>query len=355
MPFYRRLKYSLGFTIPLAAFLSVYLGGIWSWLTPVYGFLVVPLAELLLPQNTGNLNSAEEELAKNDRWYDRVLYLNVPVQYAVLIYFLYTVSHRVLSNLELAGMIVSMGICCGVIGINVAHELGHRKNRTEQFMAKALLLTSLYMHFIIEHNKGHHKRVSTEEDPSSARYNEPIYFFYPRTIFGSLRSAWKIQSDELHAAQKNVISIHNALLIFFIIELITVTAVLIVFGGLAMLAFLSAALIGILLLESVNYIEHYGLRRQKTGAAQYERVQPWHSWNSDFVLGRLVLYELTRHSDHHYLASRKYQILRHMEEAPQLPAGYPAMIILSLIPPVFFGIMNPRIKKIQQLHSKTPL
>lgn len=353
MRFIRIAKYLAGFSIPLTAFLSIYLGGIWTYLTPVYAFILVAGIEILLPVNPNNLALAEEEIVKKDKWYDLLLYLNVPVQYAILYYFLFAINNFGYNWWELAGATISMGICCGVIGINVAHELGHRKNKFEQFLAKSLLLSSLYMHFIIEHNKGHHKKVSTDEDPASAVLNESIYLFFLRTIFGSIRSAWKIEVKELTERNKNIYSLDNQMLLFAFIEIGFTSLIYFWFGTLPVFLFLVAALFGILLLESVNYVEHYGLRRRKLASGNYERVQPWHSWNSDHVLGRMILYELTRHSDHHYLASRKYQVLRHMDEAPQLPAGYPAMIILSLLPPVFFKIMNPRVKKIMAQHEIT--
>lgn len=343
----RILKYLAGYTIPLAVVLSIYLNGIYVFLAPVYAFVFLPFLELIIPVNKKNFSAMEEEMAKKDKWYDLMLYLHVPIQFGVLGYFLWTVNNGHFAAWELTGMILSMGISCGVIGINVAHELGHRKSKFEQLLAKLLLLSTLYMHFIIEHNKGHHKNVSTRNDPSSARLNEPVYTFYFRTIFGSIASAFHIQNKELAAKGKSFLNVHNELLWFAIIEIAFIITIAVAFSWLTVALYLPAALIGILLLESVNYIEHYGLSRQQTEQGNYERVQPWHSWNSNHVIGRVVLYELTRHSDHHYLASRKYQILRHFDDAPQLPAGYPAMIILSLIPPLYFAIMNPLVAKTQ--------
>ena len=340
-------KYLAGYSIPLTAFLSIYQHGVYAFLTPVFAFGFLPFIELIIPVNKKNLSAVEKELAKNDKIYDWILYLHVPVQYGILGYFLYTITNVQLAGYEIAGLILSMGTCCGVIGINVAHELGHRKAKSAQFLAKMLLLTSLYMHFIIEHNKGHHKNVSTESDPSSARLNEPLYLFYFRTILGTVRSAWEIQLKELQQDKKSFFSLQNEMLIFQFVQILFLVIIYFTFSLKALVCFIPAAFVGILLLEAVNYIEHYGLRRNKTANNIYERVQPWHSWNSDHVIGRVVLYELTRHSDHHYSASRKYQILRHSDEAPQLPAGYPAMILLALIPPVYFKIMNPMISKIQ--------
>lgn len=347
----RYLKYVLGYTLPALAITAFVSGGWWVWLTPVYAFVFIPFVELLFKPDAKNLSQLEEEVAKEDVVYDVLLYGHVFLQYFVMYLYLHTISTQTLSLNEQIGMLATMGICCGVIGINVAHELGHRNTWWEQRMAQALLLTSLYMHFFIEHNKGHHKNVSTPHDPSSARYNEPIYLFFPRTIFGTLRSAYSIQQTIQKSKGKGFISPDNTLLRFWIIEAVAILAVLWIFGWVVMLFFVGAAVIGFLLLESVQYIEHYGLSRQYKASGLYERVMPWHSWNSDHILGRVVLYELTRHSDHHYLASRKYQILRHQETAPQLPAGYPAMILLAFVPPLFFKIMNPRVQTILAAHA----
>jgi len=207
------------------------------------------------------------------------------------------------------------------------------------------LLSSLYMHFFIEHNKGHHKNVATPEDPSSARLGEPVYLFYFRTICYSYLSAWKIANREMEKKNKPVLSLENEMIQIHIIEIGFVLLIAFLFGLKILIYFLMAAFIGILLLETVNYIEHYGLSRKQIANGKYERAMPMHSWNSDHVIGRLMLFELSRHSDHHYLASRKYQLLRYHEESPQMPTGYPGMMILSLIPPAWFYVMNKKIKK----------
>jgi len=241
-----------------------------------------------------------------------------------------------------------MGLLCGTFGINIGHELGHRVNRFEQVLAKASLLTSLYMHFFIEHNKGHHKKVATPEDPGSARYNEAIYLFYCRTIFFSYLSAWKIGNA---AARKNGYPKwhwKNEMVQAHLVQGLFVLCIYIFAGTLVTGYFLVAAFIGILLLETVNYIEHYGLQRRPMVEGGYERAMPWHSWNSNHLLGRLMLFELSRHSDHHYMASRKYQVLQHHPGAPQLPTGYPGSMLLAMLPPAWFYIMNRRIKALKK-------
>jgi len=344
----RAIKYLSPFIIFLGAWHAFEVTGWQVWLPLVWAWICIPVAELFINPDPANMTAAEEELARKDRTYDYLLYLIVILQYIMLVKFLFSMKSTSLSPVDIAGRIWVMGLLCGIFGINVAHELGHRVNRFEQFLAKSLLLTSLYMHFFTEHNKGHHKRVATPEDPSSARYGEMLYLFYFRTIFFSYLSAWHIANEELRKKDKPVISLHNEMIQCHLIQLALIATIYFIFGWLICLYFIAAAGIGILLLETVNYIEHYGLQRKPSGEGTYERAMPEHSWNSDHIIGRLMLFELSRHSDHHYLASRKYQILRHHDQAPQMPTGYPGMMLLALVPPLWFWLMN---KKIRQLES----
>ena len=342
---FRALKYLIPLVLFIGAIRSFHTTGFEVWLPLLLAWLLIPLAELLIKADAENLDKAEEELVRADKTYDLILYLIVPLQFVALFFFLKNINDPALQWYDIAGRIWVMGLLCGVFGINVGHELGHRVNVFEQTLAKMLLLTSLYMHFYIEHNKGHHKHVATPHDPSSARYGEWVYAFYFRSVIFSYLSAWHIASDEKRKKGKAVFSIFNEMLLFQLIQFALLALLFFVFGWQATLYFIVAAIIGFLLLETVNYIEHYGLQRKSTGDGKYERALPAHSWNSDHVVGRLFLFELSRHSDHHYLASRKYQVLRHHDDAPQMPTGYPGMILLALIPPVWFWVMNKRIKK----------
>ena len=320
------------------------------WMPMCWAWILVPAAELFITPDPVNMSAAEEELAKQDRRYDLMLYVTVIIQYFLLYVFLEGIASDALSFSDRLGRIFAMGLLCGIFGINVAHELGHRVDRFEQTLAKALLLTSLYMHFFTEHNKGHHKRVATPEDPSSARYGEPVYTFYVRTIVMSYLSAWHIANEECRKKRGTALSPHNEMIQFQFLQIAFVVVIGWYFGSSALLAFLGAAFMGMLMLETVNYIEHYGLQRKLGSSGQYERAMPHHSWNSDHVVGRLMLFELSRHSDHHYLASRKYQILRHHDNAPQMPTGYPGMMLLALVPPLWLSIMHKKIKGWQQAH-----
>lgn len=343
----RFLKYILPFLFFFGAWRSFNSFGWTIWLPVITAFFIIPVLELFIKPDSSNMNVAEEEMARKNTLYDVLLYFVVTFQYFALYQFLVSMKSDSLVWYETAGRIAVMGLLCGTFGINVGHELGHRVNRLEQTLAKALLLTSLYMHFFTEHNKGHHKRVATPEDPSSARYGEPVYTFYFRTIIMSYLSAWHIANDEVKKKGKAVLSLYNEMIQFQLIQVVFVGVIWYFFGGMVTVYFLAAALIGILLLETVNYIEHYGLQRQQIAEGKYERALPVHSWNSDHVIGRIMLFELSRHSDHHYMASRKYQVLRHHDNSPQMPTGYPGMIILSLVPPLWFYVMNERIKKNQ--------
>lgn len=344
---FRAFKYASPFIIYIGSFRAFMVTGWEIWLPLLWAWVIIPLAELFIKPSPANMSAAEEELAKKDKTYDILLYLVVPLQYVALWFFLQSMSQE-MTVVDTIGRIWVMGMLCGVFGINVGHELGHRSTVFEQTLAKMLLLTSQYMHFFIEHNKGHHKRVATPEDPSSARYGEWVYGFYFRSIVFSYFSAWKIAAKDVRKKRKPVFSLHNEMIQFSIFQLLFIGVIYYFFGWLITFYYLLAAVIGILLLETVNYIEHYGLQRKAIGEGKYERAMPVHSWNSDHVIGRIMLFELSRHSDHHYLASRKYQVLRHHDDSPQMPTGYPGMMLLSLIPPAWFFVMNRKIKSMKQ-------
>ena len=340
----KSLKYLSVFTLPALVLLSFYSHGWLSFLPLLYIFAFLPLLELFTQPDQRNHAPEQEEQLLGRRLYDFILYAAVPVQYSLLFLFFFRIQEPGLDGLSLTGRITAMGLMCGVFGINVAHELGHRSSKHEQWMAQALLLTSLYMHFFIEHNRGHHKNASTPEDPSTARKNESVYAFWLRSGGSSYISAWRLEKERLRKKGMPALHWHNQMLRFQLIQLVSILTVGLTFGPVGLGSFLAAAVMGMLLLETVNYIEHYGLLRKAMESGRYERVMPQHSWNSNHPIGRLMLFELSRHSDHHYKASRKYQILRHHEQSPQMPTGYPGMMVLSLLPPLWFRLMNPKIE-----------
>lgn len=345
----RYIKYLFSYLSLAIAYVGMLQGGWKVWLLVVYGFVLVPLIELFFKGSMFNFSEEEEKQFVNDKLFDWIIYLSVPLHYGLLVLFCFSISPE-MPWWEMLGYVFTLGLSCGVYGINVAHELGHRLKKSEQWMAKSLLLTSQYMHFFIEHNRGHHQRVSTDEDPASSRFNEPVYLFWVRSIVFSYVSAWELEHFRLEKMGLKKWSLQNEMIVFTLIQIAFIALIFILFGGFVTVCYLGSALIGVLLLETVNYIEHYGLRR-KQGEHGYHKVLPIHSWNSNHPLGRIILFELSRHSDHHYRANRKYQILRYHGESPQMPTGYPGMMVLSLFPPVWFMVMNPRVKKLQATHS----
>lgn len=339
------LKYLAAFTIPLVALVGLTFRGYLTWATLFYAFGVIPFLEVVFPENPSNLTSEEVKSKLKQQFFDWLLYLNLPLVYGILGYGIYTVLTYELYSSEFIGIIFTVGIVLGVNGINVAHELGHRQNTNERFIGKALLLPSFYMHFYIEHNFGHHLHAATPEDPATARYNQSVFSFWFTSIFRQYVGAWNIQKKQIKLQNLSFFSIKNDMLWFTLFQSAYLITVFLLFGGKVLSFCLFSGVVGFLLLETVNYIEHYGLLRLKTSSGRYERVQEAHSWNSNHIIGRIVLYELTRHSDHHYKSSKKYQILSCHEESPQLPFGYPTSMLIALVPPLWFRIMNKRIPK----------
>lgn len=339
------LKYLAAFTIPAVAFISLSLKGYYTFLTPIYAFIVLPILEILLPENNEVYDPETIGKKAKNPVFDWLLLLNIPIVYCILVYAVIIVYAIDLRAFELIGITLSTGIVLGVNGINVGHELGHRQGSWQRFLGKLLLLPSLYMHFYVEHNFGHHLHVATKEDPATAKYNQNVYAFWVTSIFGQYFSAWRIQLKLLKQQSLSFFSIKNDMFWYIFIQLGYLFVVYFFFSFHGLLFSVSAAIVGMLLLETVNYIEHYGLVRKKTNSGRYERVREIHSWNSNHVIGRIVLYELTRHSDHHYKSSKKYQVLECHEESPQMPFGYPTSMVLSLFPFIWFKIMNKRIPK----------
>lgn len=337
------LKYLVAYSIPVSAIIGLNLLGYWSYFTPVFAFVLIPIFEILLPLQPKNISEKDREVKSKSYFFDLLLLLNIPFVYGILGWFLWSLQYNNYTNLELIGLIFSVGIVLGSNGINVAHELGHRKSTWEKMAGKFLLLPSLYMHFYIEHNFGHHLNAATKEDPASAKYNQSVYSFWFTSISRQYFSAWKIQKGLLKNESLTFFSIKNDMLWYVVFQALYLGAIYFFLGIQIMLIAVVIAIIGVVLLESINYIEHYGLRRNKAKSGRYERVAEIHSWNSNHILGRIMLYELTRHSDHHYKSHKKYQLLDCHETSPQMPFGYPTSLVLALVPPLWFSIMNKRI------------
>lgn len=339
------MKYLLAYSIPLVAIIGVYFQGVWAYSAWAYSFILLPILEIIMPLDEQNYSENEIQNRLTNRFYDLLLYLNVPIVYGMLWFTLKKVTSTELTLFELIGSILSLGVVLGANGINVGHELGHRDKLFERILGKLLLIPSHYTHFFIEHNHGHHLHVSTPEDPSTAKYNQTLYAFWIQTVSGTYSKAWKIQKKLNEVNNVSFFSLKNDMFWFTLIQIAYLITTYTIFGKIGFLVALFAGIVGFLLLETINYIEHYGLMRKQTSSGRYERVTEKHSWNSNHILGRIILYELTRHSDHHYKSQKKYQILEYHDVSPQMPYGYPTSMVLSFIPPLWFSIMNNRIPK----------
>jgi alkane 1-monooxygenase len=343
----KRYAWLLGIIVPLSPFLSWFwvsvsgFGGFW-FLGPVLVFGVFPLLDVLIGLDPTNPPDSVLSYLEQDRYYRWCTYVFIPIQYAGLVFACWQWSSGDLSLVESIGLALTMGVVGG-IAINTAHELGHKRASLEKWLSRVALAQTGYGHFFIEHNRGHHVRVATPEDPASSQLGESFWAFLPRTVAGSLRSAWGIEAARLDRLGKSHWSLHNDILSAWLMT-VGLFAVLTAAFGLVVLPYLLVqAVIGFSLLEVVNYLEHYGLLRQKREDGRYERCRPEHSWNSNNVASNVLLYHLQRHSDHHANPTRRYQALRHVEEAPQLPTGYAGMIVLAWFPPLWRRVMDPRL------------
>src|SRR5215212_9984926 len=341
----KRYAWLLGIVVPLSPFFAWFywsltdFGGMW-FLGPVLVFGVFPLLDMVIGRDSVNPPDSVLGFLEQDRYYRWCTYLFIPVQYAGLVFACWMWSSGDLELVESIGLALTMGVVGG-IAINTAHELGHKRASSEKWLSRVALAQTGYGHFFIEHNRGHHVKVSTPEDPASARLGEGFWSFLPRTVFGSLRSAWELEGVRLDRLGERHFSLRNDILTAWAMTIGLFAGLTIVFGPVVLPFLVAQAVIGFSLLEVVNYLEHYGLLRQKKEDGRYERCRPEHSWNSNNVASNVLLYHLQRHSDHHANPTRRYQALRHMEEAPQLPTGYAGMIVLAWFPPLWRRVMDP--------------
>ena len=341
----KKWSYLASYSLILFLVASFIFEGWTFFLVPIVIFGLLPLMDFIVGPNTINPNTTLTAQRKNDRFFNWVLWLFVPAQWGIVLIGAFLAANQAWSWWELAGWIFSAGMITGIGGITIAHELGHRTQARDRFLAKALLVAVNYGHFFIEHNQGHHARVATPEDPASARLGESLFAFLPRTLWGSYRHAWQLERRRLTRKKLSFWSFHNQMLVFACLSVMLTVGFTLLWGPIAVLFFLGQSLVSVGLLEMVNYIEHYGLSRQQLEAGKYAKVNPTHSWNADEYISNALLFELQRHSDHHAFPNRPYQILRTHEESPKLPTGYGGMILLAMCPPLWHAIMDPLAKQ----------
>ena len=321
------------------------------WIGPLLLFVLLPLLDLRFGPDGQNPPEEVIERLENDKYYRYCTYAFIPFQFASVVFgaYLFAADHLgwlgyggALGWVGKVGVALSVGVLGGV-GINTAHEMGHKKDALERWLSKVTLAQTFYGHFFIEHNRGHHVRVATPEDPASARMGESLWAFLPRSIWGSVRSSWRLEAERMRRLDRSVFNIRNDVLNAWLMSVALWGALLAVLGWTLIPFIVVQAIVGFGLLEAVNYLEHYGLLRQRTARGRYERCGPEHSWNSDHIVTNVFLYHLQRHSDHHANPTRRYQTLRSFDGAPNLPSGYASMILLTLVPPLWRRVMDPRV------------
>ncbi len=344
---HRRWLWPISLIVPSLALIAFGLvtisGSAWFWwagAAVIYG--LVPLLDGLIGEDRNNPPESAVEGLENDPWYRRILLAPLPVQMFGTIVGVWAATSSDLNPLQWLGLAVTVGIVSGG-GINTAHEWGHKRGRFADWMSKLSLAPAFYGHFHVEHNRGHHKNVATPGDPASARLGESYWAFLPRTMIGSLRSAWRIERERLAGQGRSVWSVHNDNLQAWSVSIVLYAAFGFAFGWMALPFLFAQALYGAALLEAVNYIEHYGLLRRTDSNGRFERCAPEHSWNSNRIVSNLMLYQLQRHSDHHANPRRAYQTLRHFDDSPQLPTGYAALIPVVYFPSLWFALMDKRV------------
>lgn len=333
------MKFLAGYIVAGCAFLGIALGGVWYALTPAVAFGLIPLLDFLIRQPTpknGQLTKSQK------RWMDAKLFAWVPVQLALIIFGLYQ-THGLQGGWAVVLCAITVGIATGAIGITIAHELMHRSGRFERAMAEVLMTSVTYSHFQVEHVLGHHLHVGTRPDPATARHGESLFMFLPRALVTALTSAWSLETSRVQ--KRGEARTLKDRRLRYALTTVAIYAMLGVLGWQALLFFALQSLTAVILLESVNYIEHYGLVRMPLSTGRIEVVRPKHSWNASNPVSSALLFNLPRHSDHHAYAFKKYYELDDRQDAPQLPTGYAAMILLAWVPPIFFRVMNPRVKQ----------
>ena len=359
----KRYLWLMGLIAPTALFLMLPI--IWAfghlgwhvaatipfWIGPILLFVLLPSLDMMFGNDGQNPPDEVMERLENDKYYRYCTYAYIPFQYASVVVGAYLFTAKDLSWLGFEnglnwaakiGLALSVGVLGGV-GINTAHELGHKKDSLERWLSKITLAQTGYGHFYIEHNRGHHVRVATPEDPASSRFGESFWEFLPRSVFGGVKSSWELEAARLERAGKSKWHWSNDVLNAWAMTVVLYAVLLAVFGPALIPFILISAIFGFSLLENVNYLEHYGLLRAKTESGRYERCAPKHSWNSDHIVTNLFLYHLQRHSDHHANPTRRYQTLRHMDDAPELPTGYASLIGLTYFPPLWRKLMDHRV------------
>ncbi|NCF51875.1 alkane 1-monooxygenase [Gammaproteobacteria bacterium] len=344
---HKRWFWAASVLFPLQPFIGIALHArtgneFWLLLPFLLNYGLGPVIDWLLGEDRNSPPDAVIPKLERDTYYRRLTYIAVPMHFVTLFGVAWYAATQNLSWWAFLGLGAVAGLTAG-LAINTGHELGHKNSRFEKWLAKIVLAIPAYGHFTIDHNLGHHRKVSTPEDPSSSRMGESIYKFARREMPGAFKEAWSIETDRLQRRNRSAWHPNNQILQSYAITLLITVALVAMFGWIMVPFLLLHHLLAWWGLTSANYVEHYGLLRRKDADGKYERCQPHHSWNSNHIYSNVVLFHLQRHSDHHANPLRRYQSLRHFDNLPELPNGYFGVYVLAYIPSLWFRVMDRRL------------
>jgi alkane 1-monooxygenase len=280
--------------------------------------------------------------------------LTVPMHFVVLILIAGFAGTHDVSWAAMLALALTAGLYSG-LGVNTAHELGHKKTDLERRMARIVSAVPAYGHFCVEHNRGHHRHVATPADPASSRMGENIYKFACREIPGAFRRGWNAEKERLARQGKSAWHHENEILQSYALTAVLQVSLVVAFGW-VMLPFLAVHnFFAWWQLTSANYIEHYGLLRRQNANGTFEHCQPYHSWNANHVASNVVLFHLERHSDHHAHPTRRYQTLRSFANLPSLPNGYMGMYFIAVFPALWYRVMDRRLLALPHINGDLSL
>ena len=347
---WKALGYVSIFLIPLMMPLAAWLGqrfqcqNVSAWVPLFALFVLLPAADYIVGRDSHNPAAGELAALEANRYYRVLTLLCAPAYLAALFYSGSYFAHAELSFIGSLGWLLSQGVVGGIVAINVAHELIHKAGKFEQTAGGLLLASVSYGGFKIEHIRGHHVHVSTPEDASSAQFGDNVYRFVSQSVPRNIAAAFRLEAARLKKLALPAWHWRNELLLWHGLSALIFIVFTVWLGWAGAVFFLAQSIVAFVTLEVINYVEHYGLERKKLGDGRYERTTHLHSWNSNYLLTNLLLFQLQRHSDHHENPRRRYQALLHYDASPQLPGGYPAMFLLALVPPLWFAVINPRVR-----------
>jgi len=235
-----------------------------------------------------------------------------------------------------------VGIINGAVTIVSAHELIHRSANTDQTIGAIAMSFCWYPCFYREHIHGHHNNVGTREDSATARMDENIYRFLIRAVRGNVKGSWRIERRLLLKRNRKTWSLYNSTLMLWLLSLVVLICLWTFHSTIAAAFFLVQGIIAIVVLETINYIQHYGLIRHKAADGKLEPIQPKHSFNATFWFSNVAFLNLLLHSDHHSYPMRPFSILRLNASAPVLPLPAFLMMVIAYLPPLWYLLMNRR-------------